>query len=79
MAGRYGRDEMTDDLRFIGSNVYVWGGLFDDVILSYCDRCNEITIRSIQYDLNAALTIARAHSFIINSVNGIESPVAESI
>ena len=48
--GWLGRDEMTDDLWFIGSNVCVCGGLFDDVIPSYCDQHDEIMIRSIQYD-----------------------------
>lgn len=50
MAEGLGRDEMTDDLRFIGSNVCVWGGLFDDVIPSYYDQRNELMIRNIQYN-----------------------------
>jgi hypothetical protein len=45
VAGRHGRDEMTDDLRFIGSNVCVCGGLFDDVTPSYCDQRNEVTVQ----------------------------------
>jgi len=38
----------TEDLRFIGSNVCECGGLFDDVVPSYCDQYNKVIIRSIQ-------------------------------
>ena len=43
------RHGTTEDLRFIGSNVCECGGAFDDVVPSYCDQHNEVTIiRSIK-------------------------------
>ena len=68
-----------EDWRFIESNVCVFGGLLDAIVPSYCNQYNEVTIIEGIYSTIILLTIAHAHSFIMNGIKGIESPVAESI
>ena len=66
---------VTEDLQFIGLNVWVRGGLLDDVIPLYCNPCNETMIDRIY----SALIIVWAHSFIMKGVKGTELPIMASV
>jgi hypothetical protein len=71
------RPGRTEDRRFTGSNVCDCGGLFTADVPSYYKH-SEVMIMEGIYNATS-LTIARAHSFIMNGVKGTESPVAASI
>ena|ERR1700722_14299324 len=67
-----------EGLRFAGSKVGVHGGQLTDAVLLYCSRSLGSAL-GIHTTDNPTLAIVRAHSFIINGVSGIDSPVTGSM